>query len=264
MRRLTVGTYLLGAAVVAGAGGLDEATASKIVQESPAFSGAEAKGRHFLGVRHLHHFVEEGQEGWLVEFEWRENGRARTGVSPFVRMKERSKKPFFFQTDGWAMVGFLPDQTIEKVLVKFEESHRQTTEFVAVGDIRTMISAQAAYSGANGGFYDEPRCLVAPSTCLPGYRKDRPSFLRPDWGSVSEKRGYHLTFHGGYVAALKEKQNSPSSIVSYAVTAVPVKPGVTGRRAFCGDDRGRVCFTEDGTEPKLVKGRCPDSCRRLD
>jgi hypothetical protein len=242
---------------------LDEATAGAIAQESPAFSGTEAKGRHFLGLHRLHHFVEQGQEGWLAEFEWREAGRTRTGVSPFVRLKGRSNMPFFFQTGGWAMVAFLPDQTIEEVLVKFEEGRRETNEFTALADIRTMISAQASYSSVNGGFYDEPRCLMAPSTCLPGYGKDQPRFLLSDWGSLSERRGYHVTFHSGYLAALKERQNSASSIVSYAVTAVPVKPGLTGRRAFCGDDRARVCFTADGTDPKVVEGRCVNPCREV-
>ena len=43
-------------------------------------------------------------------------------------------------------------------------------EASAIGDIRTVISAQAAYSSASQGGYGELRCLSEPKTCLTGYR----------------------------------------------------------------------------------------------
>ena len=44
---------------------------------------------------------------------------------------------------------------------------------------------------------------------------------------------------------------------AYVMTpAVPYRTGVLG---FCGDKTGRICFTRDGTAPRVVDGRCPPS-----
>ena len=34
-----------------------------------------------------------------------------------------------------------------------------------IGDLRTIVSAQAVYQSANGGLYGEPECLSVPTTC---------------------------------------------------------------------------------------------------
>src|SRR5688572_54924 len=39
-------------------------------------------------------------------------------------------------------------------------------ESMAIGNLRTVISAEAAYQSVNGGFYDIPACLYAPGQCL--------------------------------------------------------------------------------------------------
>ena len=47
----------------------------------------------------------------------------------------------------------------------------------------------------------------------------------------------------------------------YAYVAVPVTRGITGRRAFCVDATGSICYTSDGRAPSVVDGQCdPSSC----
>jgi hypothetical protein len=49
------------------------------------------------------------------------------------------------------------------------ESGVKAREAAAVGDLRAILSAQAAYASVNGGFYDGLGCLVDPRTCRPKY-----------------------------------------------------------------------------------------------
>ena len=49
-----------------------------------------------------------------------------------------------------------------------------------IGDIRTIISAQAAYQSANAGYFDRLECLAAPRACLPSYPETAPVELSRD------------------------------------------------------------------------------------
>jgi type II secretory pathway pseudopilin PulG len=135
-------------------------------------------------------------------------------------------------------------------------------EAQAIGDLRTMISAQAAYANANGGLFDTPQCLAAPTDCLPGYPATGPVFL--DEASVDVvKSGYQREFHPGSPADgenLSQGNVSPSSLTSFAFVAHPVTPGTSGVRAFCADATGRVCVTPDGSPPPVLDGACDPSC----
>lgn len=46
----------------------------------------------------------------------------------------------------------------------------------------------------------------------------------------------------------------------YAYVAVPLVKGLTSRRAFCGDSRGVICVTVDGSMPDVIQGKCAASC----
>jgi hypothetical protein len=143
-------------------------------------------------------------------------------------------------------------------LLRVKVTAREST---VLDDIRTMISAQAAYSQHNDGHY-EPRleCLAEPATCLPYDAKDRGPFLEPSLASLQAKAGYRRTFHPGPLGTPRPAgrgQPRPSGITSFAYTASPDVPGVTGMRGFCGDSTGLICFTRDGREPGVTPaGRC--------
>jgi type IV pilus assembly protein PilA len=129
-------------------------------------------------------------------------------------------------------------------------------EAAAIGDIRTVISAEAAYQSVSGGFYGPPPCLAAPTTCLPAY--SGPNFLHPELASATVKNGYRRTFHPGPVVSANTGASAGESLETFAYTAVPVEPGKTGGRSFCGDAGGRVCAVGAGSID-ASNGRCPPS-----
>jgi type II secretory pathway pseudopilin PulG len=137
-------------------------------------------------------------------------------------------------------------------------------ESTAIGDIRTVISAEAAYQASNAGKYDTLQCLAAPSRCIPSYPPSGPTFL--DSGlTQAEKTGYRRRFHPGPPAdaAGRGTSYSPSSVTAYAYVAEPMHVGKTGVRAFCGDDTGLVCEVADGRVSPVVDGRCPSECKPI-
>ena len=140
-------------------------------------------------------------------------------------------------------------------------------EASAIGNVRTVISAQAAYQTVNQGLYDGRwECLSGPQTCIPDY--SGPTFIDAALFAGS-RSGYVHELQGGARAAAV-KGISPSSTDAFAVIAYPVAAGKTGVRAFCGDATGRVCAIASGSREELIAGspgqsdiRCADVCRQL-
>src|SRR5688572_28713984 len=71
-------------------------------------------------------------------------------------------------------------------------------ESATIGDIRTIISAQAAYRSANAGYYDgELSCLADPDNgCIPSYPTSGPAFLDSTLAGEGTKAGYNRSFIG--------------------------------------------------------------------
>jgi len=137
-------------------------------------------------------------------------------------------------------------------------------ESSAIGDIRTVISGEAAYQSSNAGLYDTLECLHVPSRCIPSYPPNGPTFIDSQL-TQSLKGGYRRSFHPGPAAdpAGRGTSYSPSSVTSFAYVAEPANVGQTGVRAFCGDASGMVCQAPDGRMPPPVDGRCPSECQPL-
>lgn len=139
-------------------------------------------------------------------------------------------------------------------------------EAAAIGDTRSVISAQMTYSSANGGYFDTLECLSKPYDCIPGYPTAAPVFLDAELTSVFVKQGYERTFYPGASADLTEDQASrlsPTSLVTFAYVTVPAQPNLTGVRAFCGDATGRICEFPSGEVPPVQGGMCPMDCADL-
>lgn len=141
-------------------------------------------------------------------------------------------------------------------------------ESAAIGDVRAMISAQGAYAGANGGFFDRPECLAAPRDCRAALPENMPTFLDPTLARTTvERGGYRRVFHPGPAAAAEEIEKagaSRSSLLRWAYAAEPLVPGRTGVRSFCGDSTGRVCGTSGEAPLKVTDARCPAECRSFE
>lgn len=146
-----------------------------------------------------------------------------------------------------------------------------------IGDLRTLVSAQAAYATVNFGFYDTLECLQAPSRCLPSYSTSAPVFLEPRrWSGT---RGYfRRRFIPGAEVDPRELPAgaSPTSVRTFAYIAVPAEPGgirgfiwrraglsLEGVRSFCADSTGRICVSDGSAEPRIVEGACAPECQHL-
>lgn len=124
------------------------------------------------------------------------------------------------------------------------------------------MRAQFRYREENGFFEGSLDCLETPSECLPRYPRRDESLLRPALVALPSRKGYIRRFVRGETVAPEEIRSasaSPTSVRTWAYVASPERPGETGVRGFCGDDTGRICFTADGSSPKVENGRCPDS-----
>jgi prepilin-type N-terminal cleavage/methylation domain-containing protein len=146
-----------------------------------------------------------------------------------------------------AIIGIIAAIAIPSLL----RARVSANESATIGDIRTVISAQAAYQSANSGWYDgELTCLaVAGSTCIPNYPSTAPTFLDSNIASLQAKSGYNRTFEAGPAPSPTTAMASGSQVSSYAYLTSPVNQGQTGVRGFGGDSSGVLCFTPDGAIP---------------
>jgi hypothetical protein len=207
--------------------------------------------------------VEEGQREYLkllfdtVPTALKEG--VRTGFSVLLDpTREIAEREVALQ-----QLGKLGKDAILALDVLGREERMRANEAIALADIRTVITSQAAYAYANGGLFDALDCLETPSRCLPKYAPGAPPFLSGET-LMGSRAGYLRTFQPGPAATrdqIKKAKGSPTSLTSFAVTAVPEKPGQGGLRAFCGDATGRICVNEDGDAPPAEDGHCSDPCR---
>ena len=72
-----------------------------------------------------------------------------------------------------AIIGIIAAIAIPSLL----RARVSANESAAIGDIRTVISAESAYQSSNAGFYDTLTCLSTPSGCIPSYPPTAPTFL---------------------------------------------------------------------------------------
>jgi type IV pilus assembly protein PilA len=156
-----------------------------------------------------------------------------------------------------AIIGIIAAIAIPSLL----RARVSANESATIGDIRTVISGEAAYQSANGGWYDTITCLaVNGSACIPNYPTTAPTFLDSSICSLGGKSGYDRSFQAGDTpSAVNPTVSRPGSLASYAYLASPVSNGQTGVRGFGGDSSGVLCFTGDGTMPAAVMGVLPIS-----
>jgi hypothetical protein len=166
-------------------------------------------------------------------------------------------------TIGLALaLGMAAQEPVETPLSPEKIKERERNVLLTVS---TVLLGQRTYASANGGFFDEMVCLMKPESCIPGLGADAAPFLDPTYAWLEPRLGYVRRFHPGPKAAadaIAKAKASPSSLQTFAFTATPLKAGVTGGRAFCGDSGGRMCMTADGSEPPVKNGRC-DPCQKL-
>ena len=159
-----------------------------------------------------------------------------------------------------AIIGIIASIAIPNLI----RARVSANESATIGDLRALISAQAAYQSANGGLYDASlTCLTAPSTgCIPSYPSIAPTFLDSQLAAQGTKSGYNRSFQGGALIATLPS-SSTTSTAAYRYDATPAVVGQTGVRGFAADFSGRICSTTDGTSvlaglPGTLPGGCAD------
>jgi len=145
-----------------------------------------------------------------------------------------------------AIIGIIAAIAIPSLL----RARVSANESATIGDIRTVISAQAAYSTANGGLYESDfDCLANPFTCIPQYAPGSPTFTDSQIAGLQQKSGYNRTAISAPKPAVLGIGQSASSTPAYSYLASPLALGQTGVRGFGGDSSGTLCFTNTGAEP---------------
>ena len=145
-----------------------------------------------------------------------------------------------------AIIGIIAAIAIPSLL----RARVSANEAASIGDIRTVISAQAAYQSANGGWYAQAMsCMSLPSSCIPSYPTSAPTFLDTAVAGLLAKSGYNRSFTPGTVPANLGPLAMPGSVASYVYSASPVTAGQTGVRGFGGDASGVICIDVTGVFP---------------
>jgi type IV pilus assembly protein PilA len=148
-----------------------------------------------------------------------------------------------------AIIGIIAAIAIPSLL----RARVSANESATIGDIRTVISAQAAFQSANGGWYAGTiTCLnvVQSPLCIPNYPAGAPTFVDSSIAGLSAKSGYARSFGPGSIPApLNTNVSGTGSVSSYVYLASPVSQGQTGVRGFGGDSSGVLCFSPAGVAP---------------
>jgi type IV pilus assembly protein PilA len=154
-----------------------------------------------------------------------------------------------------AIIGIIAAIAIPSLLRARVSANESATQ----GDIRTVISAEAAYEGASNGngYARAATCLATPSdaTCIPGYSTTAPTFLDSNLARVLlTKSGYTRTYQpSGVPVGVGDD--------SYCYWGNPTTLNRTGTRSFGGDASGVLGGTQGAVgccaAGNLLPGVCP-------
>ena len=156
-----------------------------------------------------------------------------------------------------AVIGIIAAIAIPSLL----RARVSANESAAIGDVRSVVSAEAAFASAAGN-YGSLECLASPSVpgCLSGYPAKSPTFIDPAIGSLAPKSGYERTF---VLGAPRPTERSPSGLETFCYSAFPITPGQTGVRSFGVDQTGRICVDPGGRNLCAAAG-LPFDCMTLE
>ncbi len=158
-----------------------------------------------------------------------------------------------------AIIGIIAAIAIPSLL----RARVSANESATVGDIRTWISAEAAYEGASlgNGYAPVATCLSIPSGagCIPGYPGTAPTFLDPNLATAATpatKSGYNRSYDVTGTNPVGTGRDG------YCYGASPSTLNRTGVRSFGGDNAGVIGGTQ-GNQPAccsnatLNRTNCP-------
>ncbi len=154
-----------------------------------------------------------------------------------------------------AIIGIIAAIAIPSLL----RARVSANEAQAIGDTRSVISAEQTYASANCGYYGHPQFLVQGSIQIPNYPAVAPEFLGVDIGRPTPytKSGYSRDWDSGVnPTSVDTIKCAPvgSDLLSYCYSASPAQAGLSGVRAFSGSAAGTIFVDTTGTP---MVGACP-------
>ena len=139
-----------------------------------------------------------------------------------------------------AIIGIIAAIAIPSLL----RARVSANEAATIGDIRSIVSAQAAFQSAAFGLYGQLTCLSTPTNCISGYGAAAPTFIDTTIANLVTKSGYTRSMNNG--GAVVHPNMKAGAIAGYCYDATPLTQDQTGVRGFGGDHSGRICLDLGG------------------
>jgi len=159
-----------------------------------------------------------------------------------------------------AIIGIIAAIAIPSLL----RARVSANEAQAIGDTRSVISAEMTYASANCGFFAPLENLCrnggdcAGVIGIPGYPSNAPEFVGGDLGQTTPypKSGYSRSFDAvDSPSSVDTNRCDSSSLTDYCYHSYPLS-ALTGVRGFVGSASGAIYFVQDGTVDTIT---CPVS-----
>jgi len=149
-----------------------------------------------------------------------------------------------------AIIGIIAAIAIPSLL----RARVSANEAQAIGDTRSVISAEQTYASANCGFFSDLINLCrnggdCAGVGIPNYPTNAPEFVGGDLGrnTTYPKSGYDRQWAPvGTPPTIDTTRCDPNSEVDYCYHATPTNQGLSGVRGFMGSATGAIYITQDG------------------
>ena len=146
-----------------------------------------------------------------------------------------------------AIIGIIAAIAIPSLL----RARVSANEAQAIGDTRSVISAEQTYASANGGYFGDIQFLCTlgagcSGVGIPNYPAVAPDFLGADLARLGDKSGYTRTFQIIATVAIPSANVDPASVLDYCYHSVPASLGLSGVRAFMGSASGAIYMNPTG------------------
>jgi hypothetical protein len=140
-------------------------------------------------------------------------------------------------------------------------SRVSAAEALAIGDLRSLVTAESEYAKSHNGDFTTIECLLAPRDCG-GHRNKG---LIPKELGTAVRRHYVFTFIAGTSIPAAVGYQAEPRLSSFAYVAIPIdSSGRFGARGFCADATGALRAGKQGVVPTVIDTRCPAALTLLE